>query len=238
LIFLLVVDKKMADAVAWHSRNASEFNAKYATSAAFGERLAIWSSLISHYVKPGSSVLDAGCGPGLFSDVAATEGGHVFGFDGSFEMIELARARSSNRINIEFEVCKFGEKTIFEDRRFDVILCSSVLEYVDNCWESFDWLADKLKPSGVILFSMPNGSSLYRHFERLSYNFIGWPPYYANVKHITTARAAKEQIGRKGFKIRSLTYYAAVPVFSRLARLIRRPDLGDSLFVIACERHP
>ena len=228
----------MTDAVAWHSANASDFDGKYATSSAFRERRAVWSGLIDAYVGSQAEVLDAGCGSGVLTSLAAARGRAVFGFDGSGEMVALARARLARegRGNAGFATAFLEDPALLGARRFDVVLCSSVLEYVEDHWRAFDWLAAALKPDGTVIFSMPNGSSVYRKLEKLAFRLTGRPGYYANVRHVPTAAAIQAGLAARGFELLAVRYYAAAPLFSALARPLGRPELGDNLFVMAVRR--
>ena len=228
----------MTDAVAWHSANASDFDGKYASSPAFRERRAVWSALIEGHVSPQAEVLDAGCGSGVLASLAAARARDVFGFDGSGEMVALAcgRLAREGRGNASFATAFLEDPALLGARRFDEILCSSVLEYVEDHWRAFEWLAGALKPGGVVIFSMPNGSSCYRKLEKLAFRLTGRPGYYANVRHVPTAAAIRSGLAARGFEVLATRYYAASPLFSALARPLGRPQLGDNLFVMAVRR--
>lgn len=76
-------------------------------------------------VKPGSTVLDVGCGPGSLTLAAkkqAGTSGEVYGLDASVEMIEVAchQAKKANlKVNFEAGV---AESLPYEDAKFDVVL--------------------------------------------------------------------------------------------------------------------
>lgn len=226
------------DAIGYYSQIARDFDAKYASSPAFRERLELWNSLIAHYSHPEGDVLDAGCGSGVFSVLAARRARSVMGFDASPKMLELAEARQQrDRLdNATFHVAAFEDANILQGRSFDLILCSSVLEYLEDCWRAFDWLATTLKPNGVIVFSMPNGASLYRKTEKLAYRVTGRPAYYGHVRNVPKADEVRVGLHARGFDVLSIHYYAATPALSRLARAIGRPDLADNLFATVCKR--
>jgi len=228
----------MTDAVGWHSQIAQAFDAKYTSSPAFIERFSVWIKLIDGHVSPDSDVLDAGCGSGIFSDYAAQRARSVFAFDGSPEMIEISKARAAQntRTNIEIRTAQLGETGLLDGRSFDLILCSSVLEYVEDYWRAFDGLAEALKPNGTILFSMPNGASYYRKAEKLAYSIFGRPAYYAHVRNVPTLAEVQTGLNARGFVIKSQQFYAASPIVSSIARALGRADLGDNLFVLACAR--
>jgi 2-polyprenyl-3-methyl-5-hydroxy-6-metoxy-1,4-benzoquinol methylase len=228
----------MKDAVAWHSQISRSFDEKYSTSDSFRERFSVWSDLIERYVPEGASVVDAGCGSGVMAEAVARRGGEVFGFDGSPEMIAIANARKSSRnlLNVTFATGRLGDTALLADKTFDVALCSSVLEYVDDCWESFDWLASSVKPNGTVIFSMPNGASAYRWMERATYRVTGRPAYYAHVRHVPHPADVDTILRERTFGVIDTRFYARAPLLSRPARAIGRPEMADCLFVKVCRR--
>jgi 2-polyprenyl-6-hydroxyphenyl methylase/3-demethylubiquinone-9 3-methyltransferase len=228
----------MKDAVAWHSRFAREFDEKYYHSPAFKERLAIWSEMIEQFVDPDANVLDAGCGSGVFSMLAAPEVRSVIGFDASPQMIALAeKRREQDRFtNVTFYVAALENLAAFSDRKFDLIMCSSVLEYVEDFWRAFEGLSEVLSDNGVLLFSVPNGVSFYRKAEHLAFRLTGWPAYYAHVRNVFSLSDVSKGLKTRAFEIVTARYYAAAPGLSAIARPMGRADLADTLFAVACRR--
>jgi 2-polyprenyl-3-methyl-5-hydroxy-6-metoxy-1,4-benzoquinol methylase len=171
----------MSDAVAWHTAIARDFADRYRHSPAFREREAVWRDLIARHGKACGSVLDAGCGSGVMTVLAAQRAGSVLAFDASPAMLAVAAETLAQNAatNVDLQGGLLGDDALLAGRRFDLILCSSVLEYVEDSWSAFDWLSQSLTPGGTILFSMPNGSSLYRHAERWLFRLTGRPRYSA-----------------------------------------------------------
>jgi 2-polyprenyl-3-methyl-5-hydroxy-6-metoxy-1,4-benzoquinol methylase len=219
-------------AIDWHSQIAAKFDDGYSTSRLFRERLAIWKDLIARYSKPESRVLDAGCGAGTMSFVAAGKAKDVVAFDGSAQMIEICRRKQAEwgTPNVVFEQATLAEVGRFGRATFDLVLCSSVLEYVDDLWGSIDQLANMLAPGGVLLLSMPNGSNPYRWFERLIYGLTGKPRYYAHVRHVPTAGAMVRGFGEHGMEVVESRHYANL--FGRSGA----NGMTGLLFVMACRR--
>ena len=84
-------------------------------------------------LTPDARVLDIGCGSGwaalVIADVAASGG--VIGIDISDEMIEVARAESSNYPNVRFEVAT-AEALPFADNKFTHAFSMESLYYYSN----------------------------------------------------------------------------------------------------------
>ncbi|MDH3740626.1 MAG: class I SAM-dependent methyltransferase [Hyphomicrobiales bacterium] len=219
----------MTGAIDWHSEIAAEFDARYEFSPAFRERLDVWSALIDTYGGPDSDVLDAGCGSGVMTSAAAAKVKSVLGFDASPQMIGLARQRCKLLDNADFKVGRLGDRDIAAGRTFDVILCSSVLEYVDDLDGALDWLITKLKPGGILLVSMPNGASLYRKVERLAFKLTGRPRYYAHVRHVPMAAEFGLRLNGRELAVLETRHYAG----PAMVRKLLGPHLGGNLFVVA-----
>jgi 2-polyprenyl-6-hydroxyphenyl methylase/3-demethylubiquinone-9 3-methyltransferase len=225
----------MSDPVAWHSQIAPDFDANYDQSSAFKERLTVWSQLIEKFVHPCADVLDAGCGSGVFSLLAAQRATSVVGIDASVPMIEIAETRRQQKgcTNVVFQLATLEDDSFSAGRRFDVILCSSVLEYVADFWPTIDRLMTAMRPAGILIFSMPNGASLYRKIEPLLFRLTGKPAYYGHVRHILPINEIAAGLASRRLRVVTTQYYAATPLLSALARRINRAELADNLFVMA-----
>lgn len=88
-------------------------------------------NLIIASVKPGTRVLDIGCGPGTLALACAAKNAIVTGVDASVEMLRVFRERASSAgLNESVEIVETGCASIdrvFAGRRFDTITISLVL---------------------------------------------------------------------------------------------------------------
>ncbi|WP_087974498.1 class I SAM-dependent methyltransferase [Oceanobacillus rekensis] len=123
--------------------------------------------LLSNYLKPGSTVLDIGCGDGYGSFKLYREGYHVTGVDLSKEMIQLAKSRLKKGENISFQQGNVNEIP-FEDNYFDAIMAINVLEWVEDPLHALKELKRVVKPNGLIYVGIlgptagPRGNSYPR----------------------------------------------------------------------------
>ena len=76
----------------------------------------------------GPSLLDAGCGSGLFCRLAADSGASVFGLDAAPALLDIARARAPEGA---FEIGDLGRMP-YDDATFDVVTSINSLEYVSS----------------------------------------------------------------------------------------------------------
>ena len=97
----------------------------------------------------GMSVLDAGCGIGLMSEIFYIFGARVTGIDASPIAIDEAGCRCPNGV---FEACSLMDFNLSE--RFDITFCADVLYHVvddDNWNRAVVNLANHTKPGGHLV---------------------------------------------------------------------------------------
>ena len=104
-----------------------------------------------------SIILDVGCNGGLFPHRLAKEMRNVIGLDISSSFIRHAHRHYGN--NVSF-ILGASEALPFRDNVFDVSTCLEVLEHVSNPQELLKEVHRVLKPSGIIVFLVPNERSL------------------------------------------------------------------------------
>jgi SAM-dependent methyltransferase len=104
--------------------------------------------------KPGLDVLDVGCGNGPLTFPIALLGCRVLGVDVDEASIEAAR-KANRFANASFAVIPGSEFDL--GRRFDLIVCSEVLEHLDVPQPLVDTMARHLAPGGVLMITVPNG---------------------------------------------------------------------------------
>jgi SAM-dependent methyltransferase len=100
----------------------------------------------------GKRVLDAGCGPGVYAEWLIEHGADVVGIDVSPKMIRLAERRLGR--GVPLHIADLEKPLDFlETEVFDIVLCSLVLDYVED-WEGlFGEFNRVLKGFGVLVFS-------------------------------------------------------------------------------------
>ena len=228
--FVESAKKQPGNAVSFHHDNAVAFARKYGTSKAFRERFQVWTGLFTQYVRQTDAVLDLGCGSGIFSQYLAGKGCTVTGIDGASAMIALCK-RSIMMPNTQFVVSSLPLNNPAEYAGQDIVLLSSILEYVNDLPGMLQQANKLLKPGGLLFISMPNRQSVYRTIERLVFRLAGKPAYYAYVRHIVTADAFTRQVTALGFKQLDTVYYAGTDLVSRLLSWWLPKQYVSNLFV-------
>ncbi|MBI1182695.1 methyltransferase domain-containing protein [bacterium] len=100
-------------------------------------------------------VLDVGCGNGNISLFLGEKGYDVKGIDISPDAIEVAKKRNPYT-NVSFEV-RPAEQLRDNGERYKAIVCSEVLEHLDEPEKLVAVLHDILTDDGVLVVTVPNG---------------------------------------------------------------------------------
>ena len=119
------------------------------------KRLDFIVNAIHSAVAPGSSILDFGCGNGIVSKAIASKGFPVTAIDVSLKTITEARAANAHP-NINYQVVPAG-KFVAEPRRYQAIICSEVLEHLDDPASLLKALRTSLSDTGKLIVTVPNG---------------------------------------------------------------------------------
>jgi 2-polyprenyl-3-methyl-5-hydroxy-6-metoxy-1,4-benzoquinol methylase len=223
------------NAVDWHDSIADRFDDGYRRSSAFIERAALWQAKIDDHVPMGGVVLDAGCGSGVFSFMAAERAQHVDAIDGSAQMIAIARREQQRRglLNIDFAETMLDQLPRQPAAHYDAILSSSVLEYVENIADVLGQFNRLLKPGGTLIISMPNARSFYRKAERLAFQVTGRPRYFRHVHHVVSTDAMAAMLSEAGLQIIDPpSFFADPPLPAIFTRLASTPQRRKSLFLL------
>jgi ubiquinone/menaquinone biosynthesis C-methylase UbiE len=177
------------DPIAFHNQQAATWEKNY-QSEGFLSRLRAFDEALGGSDLKGSQWLDAGCGSGRLSRWLSDRGATVSGIDGAPEMVRVASefaATAGYSERTQFQVANVGELP-FTDGLFDGVVCSSVLEYVDDPKAVLSGFARVTKSGGTLLISVPNARSVVRRGLRASYQvtkLLGHPQpgYMAHSHH-------------------------------------------------------
>ena len=106
-------------------------------------------------VRPGSRVLDLGCGAGLFLNLLHSQGRleYGLGIDGSRTAIEAGRQAADGVASIRFEIGRVPLHPLAAGAKFDVVSLIDLVHHlpVSERPEILRWAASFLAPGGVLL---------------------------------------------------------------------------------------
>jgi ubiquinone/menaquinone biosynthesis C-methylase UbiE len=144
----------------------------------------------AHYERPatlsllpnveGLWVLDAGCGPGIYTEWLLQRGAQVVACDVTAQMVEIAKRRVGNRAEIH-RADITQPLTFAADETFDLVLCPLVLDNIADWQPVFAEFFRVLRPGGTLVFSCgnPTGDFLYTQRKQLT------PGHYFAVEQFT-----------------------------------------------------
>lgn len=107
------------------------------------------SSLLKHVPEKCENALEIGCGTGAFARLLAKRCKRVVGLDLSSEMIRVARSRSTQLQNLEFELADVM-KWNFRQSHFDFVCSIATLHHLEQR-ELLLKIKDALRPRGVLV---------------------------------------------------------------------------------------
>jgi ubiquinone/menaquinone biosynthesis C-methylase UbiE len=116
----------------------------------------------------GKRVLDAGCGPGVYSEWLIEHGAEVIAIDASPKMIELAKRRLKRSTGI-FQADLDQPLTFLDSSSFDVVLSALVLNYLEDWDATLAEFYRVLVPAGLLVFSVTHPFSDFIYFKSDNY---------------------------------------------------------------------
>lgn len=180
----------------------------------------ILTTLKKHLKKEGE-VLDVGCGAGTISLYLAYKGYQVTGIDISKKAIKECQesAKKINLRNVTFYTMNFPDEV--PRKKFDFIVCSEVIEHIENRKLAFHKMYSLLKPRGILFLTTPSSNApLYK---------IGYTKEFdKRVGHVTrySIESLSKEVKQAGFEIEKVYKTEGLMrnflfVSSRAGKLIR-----------------
>jgi ubiquinone/menaquinone biosynthesis C-methylase UbiE len=146
---------------------APTWSAKYDAQGTLTRRSERFVEAVMDLRRPPADLLDYGCGSGRMSRAFAEVGYSVSGCDISPGMIRMAR-KTSEQVLVPIswiEVDPTVARLPFEDRSFDVIIASSVFEYLSDPLTTLRQLRRVIRDDGRLLCTVPNLAHRARRLE-------------------------------------------------------------------------
>lgn len=127
----------------------------------------------------GVRILEAGCGGGVLAEDLARLGAYVVGVDPGKEMIDLAKSHLETKSSELKNLIEYHDITVEEHAKqfagtYDAIVCSEVMEHVDEKESVLAACCRCLKPGGSLFVTTENQTMLGWFF------FIIIPEYLLN----------------------------------------------------------
>jgi len=174
----------------WASQLELEHQIAGWSEEGLSRRLAlVLRALQKTHLKPGSTVLDLGAGPGTYTRALSLRGYRCFGLDYSRNVIKIAKSKDTDGSYLQGEAYHLP----FHDRYFDALLCVGVLQSLESIGQGMREMQRVLKPGGYLLLD--------------GLNSLFW---------LHTLRALQESL--KGLEKR-MSYYSPYHLTQEMARM-------------------
>lgn len=102
-------------------------------------------------------ILEVGCGNGNICYQLARYGNIVTGIDISQTAINYAMSNFGNTPGLQFKVMDAHELKPAKNEKYDVIVCSEVLEHLQRPEQLVDHFKELLTEHGIVILTVPNG---------------------------------------------------------------------------------
>ncbi len=183
----------------------------------------------------GKSVLDAGCGPGVYAQELVQRGARVVACDVSERMLALAEQRLGTTVELRL-VDLTQPLTMFAAESFDLVNAPLCLDYIADWQALFTEFRRVLKPGGGLVFSCGHPAFDAEYFETDNYFAVEavestWTGFGKSVRVPSYRRSLEEIIMpviRSGFLLDKVhepqptaEFKAADPI--RYQNLMHRP---------------
>ncbi|MCX6290198.1 MAG: class I SAM-dependent methyltransferase [Bacteroidetes bacterium] len=220
------------------SKNAGSFNERYAHDPNFIQRYNVWTNTIDRFSGGVKSAYDMGCGGGVLSFYLASKHIQTTGFDGAEGMISLCNRQKNERniSNVDFRLAMLPFENHSALPKVELIVSSSVIEYIDEIDQTIQMFSELLKPNGKLIVSFPNKDSVYRKIEMNLFRLFRKPAYFRFVKNIWTKEEAETKFGKHSFRLSECTYFSDRSFISGVAGIVGGSKRAGNLTLMVFEK--
>jgi 2-polyprenyl-3-methyl-5-hydroxy-6-metoxy-1,4-benzoquinol methylase len=203
---------------------AAGWREKYESSRFFKRRRETILALLDACQVPAGRALDYGCGAGVLSRDLACRCAAVVAVDRSPAMRQAARAGLASFPNVT--VLAPQE---LDSAGYDFILCSSVVEYVQEDAAFLRTLADLLQPAGVLLMTFPNRWGPLQMLSRYLLKHIQKDCYASYQAHVYRKSEVQGLAESAGLCCKKVVYEVGLWFLPKLS-------LSEQIFVVMGKR--
>jgi len=181
-------------AVDYHNELAPTWEDRY-DRPSFKRREQIIKAFVMDQPLTSQYWIDAGCGTGRLSRLLAAQGANVVGVDAAEEMLSMGRELAGQLAvgdRLRFQHIEDVNHLPFAASSFDGVLCSSVLEYLDDPFGCLREFARVVRSGGTLIVSVPNCRSILRRAQSIEFRLtrlLGRPGSPAYMRYSKNAFA-------------------------------------------------
>ncbi len=150
-------------------------------------------------------------------------------------MIDSCRKLLETRTNIQVNQLEITPALFrkWTEGTFDLIIMSSVLEYLEDPEEILEQTGLLLSQKGRLIFSIPNRDSLFRKIEYQLNRWIGIPPYRSLIRNSWSRKETLRVLEKMKFHATKIIFQGEVPIYSQLFFWLPRRFRNTMMIVIA-----
>jgi 2-polyprenyl-3-methyl-5-hydroxy-6-metoxy-1,4-benzoquinol methylase len=145
--------------------------------------------------------LEIGCGTGKNTEWLVSKGNNIVAVDISNEMIAIARQKVTDK-RVSFVMADVTESWGFTSDTFDLVVCSLVLEHIENIQYVIRQIAEHLKANGLLYIGELHPCKQYTGSKPKFETEAGGQTVTAFTHHITDFTNAASACGLKSEEIR------------------------------------
>lgn len=163
-------------------------------------------------------VLDVGCGTGLLGEALRLRGAYVVGVTSSPAEVELAQHRIDEVLR-----CDLDQPVDLGSRRFDLVICSHVLEHLVNPDGFLRQAAEYMDWGGTLVVALPNALHWKNRIQFLAGRFRYTEGGVMDRTHLRffDRESASSLVDNAGFRVRERRDVGGCPL-SRFTGAARR----------------
>jgi 2-polyprenyl-3-methyl-5-hydroxy-6-metoxy-1,4-benzoquinol methylase len=160
-----------------------------------------FAKMISDKIKPGTTVLEIGCYTASLLDFLP-KGVDYYGADFDEEALKIARSKGAKVNKMDFN----GQDIGF-NMKFDIVVCTEVLEHVLDPHKLIQKIGNLVKSDGYVLLSLPNENTIFHRLMSACGIGIDMCAFelYKHL-HLPTIRQSRDFVS-KYFKIVKTDYH-------------------------------
>ena len=137
-----------------------------------------------------SKILDIGCGEGSTLLYLKNESNKLYGMDISEEAIELSR---NNLTDVTYFLGDITKKETLPDQKFDLIICSEVLEHITDDEIAIENISSLLKKGSYLIITVPHRKDYWTKADTEA----------GHVRRYETSEI-RNKVNKSGFQVKEL----------------------------------
>jgi hypothetical protein len=145
-------------------------------------------------------------------------------------------AADAGLINIQFQQSRLPIADTSGYRPADLVLSSSVIEYLDSIPEALRLLKALSRPGATIIFSVSNKDSLSRRLVRLVHGLTGRPRYFGLLKHFMNIQEIQADLRTVGLEYVEHRYFGGADRMNSVLGAVLPKRFASNMIVVVARR--